>query len=197
MREAIEVFANLLNERLAVGAYTTEDSVRYTFFHALLSSGVCSHTDVVLELPHPTIQRAEIDTLITTRSNEPSVALEFKYDRRIPSGRNLPRSRKAGAVFKDLFRLARVPESTAKVKCFVYLTDSEMASYFRNPANGLRDFFELDEGQSLMLPPAFVAARAETFQKEVRASQITCTVTGVFSREMENERSLRIHRVEV
>jgi hypothetical protein len=169
MRKAIELFATLLNERLVTGTYTTEDSVRYTFFHALLSGGACRHTDVVLESPHPIIQGAEIDTLITTRADEPPVALEFKYDRAIPSGRNLPRTRKAGAVFDDLFRLARVPEPTAKVKYFVYLTDSEMASYFKNPDNGLKDFFELDEGQSLALTPAFVAARAETFQKEVGA----------------------------
>jgi hypothetical protein len=70
-----------------------------------------------------------------------------------------------------------------------------MASYFRNPDNGLRDFFELDEGQSLALTPAFVAARTETFQKEVRTNQITCTAIGVFSREVNNEHSLRIYEV--
>jgi hypothetical protein len=197
MRKAIKVFATLLNERLVAGTYTTEDSVRYTFFHALLSSGVCGHTDVALELPHPTIRRAKIDTLITTRADAPSVALEFKYDRIIPSGRNLPRTRKAGAVFKDLFRLARVPEPTAKVKYFVYLTDSKMASYFRNPDNGFRDFFELDGGQSFALTPAFVAARTETFQKEIGANQITCTAIGVFSREVSNEHSLRIYEVKI
>jgi len=36
MREIFELFAKLLSERLVAKIATTEDSIRYTFFYALL-----------------------------------------------------------------------------------------------------------------------------------------------------------------
>src|SRR5437867_2974928 len=85
-------------------------SIRYTHFHALLSSGFRKHPDVVLEYPHPTLERQMIDTLIAPRGNSPSIAIEFKYDRTIPSDRNLNMTNRAGAVFGDLFKLAHIPD---------------------------------------------------------------------------------------
>lgn len=192
---AIDLFVSLLDERLSTGVFTTEDSVRYTFFHALLRTEVCQHTDVILEAPHPTLQRAEIDTLIIGSANLPSTALEFKYHRMIPSGASQPRPMKAGGVFNDIFRLARIPDQIAKKRYLVYLTDSEMASYLRNPRNGLDAFFGLGGGQSLALTSDFFSARPKTFQKEVRNSQTECTVVGLVKRQLSKEHALRIFEI--
>ena len=64
MHSTFALFAELLKERLAAKVPTVEDSVRYTFFYALLSSGACSHTEVFIEYPHPVIKAKEIDFLI-------------------------------------------------------------------------------------------------------------------------------------
>ena len=195
MREVFKAFANLLDERFASEVYTTEDSVRYTFFYALLSNGICEHKDIVLERPHPTIKRAEMDTLILSGVSRPSIAIEFKYDRRNPGGTNQNRTQRAGAVFNDLFRLARVTESIALRRYFVYLTDAEMALYFQNPQNGLKDFFELPEGQLFTLDAALIAARAKTFREKVEKTQIECSVTGLFSTEVSDEHLLRVYKI--
>ena len=195
MREVFKSFANLLNERFASGVYTTEDSVRYTFFCALLSNSICEHKDIVLERPHPTIKRAEMDTLILSGVSRPSIAIEFKYDRKNPGGTNQNRTQRAGAVFNDLFRLARVTESVALRRYFVYLTDAEMASYFQNPQNGLEYFFELPEGQLFTLDKPFIAAHAKTFREKVEKTQIECSVAGLFSTEMRDGHSLRVYEI--
>ena len=192
MHQAFELFATQLDERLTTGVLTTEDSVRYTFFYALLLSEVCEHTDVILEAPHPALQRAEIDTFITGSANLPSTALEFKYHRMIPSGAHQPRPMKAGGVFNDIFRLSHTPNQVATERYLVYLTDSEMASYFRNPRNGLDAFFGLSGGQSMAVTPGFLAARSKTFQNEVKNSQTECTVVGLFKRDMSKDHTLRI-----
>ena len=195
-RKNIELFAKLLDGRLKTGTFMTEDSVRDTCLNAMFSNGICRHTDVVLEKPNPTIEKAKLDAVVTARDNEPSMAFEFKYSRKNPGQTNQPRTQKAGDVFNDVFRLARVPESTAKFTYFVYLTDCEMASYFRNPPSGLRDFFQLREGESFKLTPDFVARRAETFRRRVKTNEIECAATSIFSREIANEHSLRIYEIE-
>ena len=195
MHRVFEVFATLLAERLTIGVLTTEDSVRYTFFHALLSSGLCRHTDVILELPHPTIEKARIDTFITARQSEPSVGIEFKYDRMIPSQANQPRTQKAGHVFNDLYRLARIPTTITQVKFFIYLTDAEMLSYFQNARNNLQDFFELPIGQSIGLGDHFSTPLAPTFRKVVLANQIECTAIAALKRDLPNHHALRIYEI--
>jgi hypothetical protein len=62
--------------------------------------------DIVLEHDHGTIARAKIDTWIPSLNGR-SYAIEFKYDRPIPSERNLPLTQKAGHLIKDLFGLRR------------------------------------------------------------------------------------------
>ena len=89
MYKTVKHFAKLLSERLVAKVATTEDSIRYTFFYALLSSGGYIHTDVIIENQHPVIEGGEIDVLISPRDGSPSIAFEFKYDRAIPGGKNL------------------------------------------------------------------------------------------------------------
>lgn len=196
MKSVFDVFAKLLEERLKNEIFTTEDSVRYTFFLALIENGFCKHTDILLEIPHPTIPKAEVDLFVQAGDNRPATAFEFKYDRPIPSEKNAPRTQKAGAVFKDLFRLARVPKEAAPQRFFIYLTAQEMADYFRNPANRLNSFFELPEGQCHALAPNFVLGQAATFQNVVGNWPIACQLTGAFRRNFSRQHFLRIFVVE-
>lgn len=189
-------FAQLLDERLRDQVFTTEDSVRYTFFLALIESGYCKHTDIILEMPHPSIPKAEVDLFIQAGYDRPATAFEFKYDRSIPSKKNAPRTRKAGAVFKDLFRLARVSNQTAIQRFFIYLTTQEMAVYFRNPVNNLVSFFEPPEGQCYALVPNFVLWQAATFQNVVGTLPVDCQLTGAFRRNLSQQHFLRIFVVE-
>ncbi|MBC8466185.1 hypothetical protein H8D57_04075 [bacterium] len=196
MQRIFESFAELLDERLSLGVFTTEDSVRYTFFQALTQDGDLHHTDVIMEYPHPEIKRAQIDTLITAKGSLPSMAFEFKYDRRNPGKTNQNRTQRAGAVFKDLFRLTQVPDKTAKKKYFVYLTDDEMAGYFRNPANGFARFFELDSGESFSIDNSLISTRARTFQDVVHSYQIESKAIGAFRSKLSQDHALRIFSIQ-
>jgi hypothetical protein len=62
--------------------------------------------DIVLEHDHASIARAKIDTWIPDYAGR-SYAIEFKYDRPIPSKLNPPLTQKAGQVLRDVFRLAQ------------------------------------------------------------------------------------------
>jgi len=196
MQKIFSSFSTLLEERLKAGVFTTEDSVRYTFFQALTQGDHYQHTDIVLEYPHPEIDRAQIDTLINAKDTLSSMAFEFKYDRRNPSNTNQNRTQRAGAVFKDLFRLGRIPDNTAEKKYFIYLTDDEMAVYFRNPRNGFAKFFALRFGKSFNIDSKFVLGRARTFLDVVRPYQIDCKATGAFRSNLSQIHVLRIFDIQ-
>ena len=127
MGEIFSNFAKLLDTRLKVGVLTTEDSVRYTFFASALHNNI-SPDAVILEFPHPAIPRAQIDTWMPDFHGV-TVAIEFKYDREPPGGKNQPKTQKAGSVFEDLRRLLLVSMSTDAVCYFVYVTTEEMNVY--------------------------------------------------------------------
>jgi hypothetical protein len=146
-------FSRLLCERLSLGIPTTEDTIRYTLYVALTTSGGLKHTDLTLEYPHPALPGAKVDTVISAAAGRGSAAFEFKYDRANPGGSNQNRTQRAGKALIDLFRLVKVPAEVAAAKYFVYVTDSEMAGYFRNPANRLHELFELAEGAQHALGP--------------------------------------------
>ena len=155
----LQSFGKLLSVRLQKGVYTTEDSVRYTFFAALNNVARLNPEDIIIEYPHPTIKRAMIDTYVPRLEGE-TLAVEFKYDRQIPSGKNMPRPQKAGALLRDVARLSRIHDPNKLRLLFVYLTDSEMAAYLSNPANGLADFFLLKPGRNLTVDHAYLAPRS-------------------------------------
>ncbi len=186
----LERFGDLLAERLEHGTFTTEDSVRYTFFAAFLESGIKPH-EVVLEYPHPAIPRAQIDTWFPDFGGK-SLAIEFKYDRAIPSGGNSPRTQKAGKLFHDLYRLGLLARTSRSL--FVYLTCQEMASYLGNPLNNLVDFFALSQGNSLHIGPEFMRNRPATFVRtagEVPNVEIVCQ----HSRSLPGAHELRVLEV--
>ncbi len=179
-------FGELLLARLDGDAFTTEDSVRYTFFAALLEKGGIECHNVIMEYPHPSIPGAEVDTWIPSFDGS-GLAIEFKYDRDIPSGRNTPRTQKAGKVFHDLYRLGKIEPRVRRI--FIYLAGPEMAGYFGNPTNGLSNFFLLPSGKSLVIDSAFLSGKSATFSAS--AGEIpNVVVTALYGRNLP-----RLHHV--
>ena len=170
-------FSELLEIRLRRAVPTTEDSVRYTLFASMLRNDI-EPDAVVLEFPHPDIPRAKIDTWLPDSCGKP-VAIEFKYDRKPKGGKNPPKTQKAGALFADLSRLQLL--SHRATAYLVYLTDSDMDIYFRNPDNNHREFYELTPGSSLEIGSPYFADKPCTFQRAAGAPFEVC-VTAVLGR---------------
>jgi hypothetical protein len=160
-------FNELLKVRLEKRIYTTEDSVRYTFFAAMLEKGGLKPEDFILELPHNRINRARIDTYIV-EYNQQQMIIEFKYHRSIPSEKNSPRPQKAGQLFNDIRRLNAFHVKDPAIRLLIYLTDTEMVSYMKNKRNGLKDFFELAQTSDLRLNPEFFDERCHTLSKATK-----------------------------
>jgi hypothetical protein len=192
MIEIFENFGELLDERFELGVVTTEDSVRYTFFAALLQAGVKPH-QVVLEYPHPSIERAKIDTWIPSYK-EGSVAFEFKYDRDPPGGKSQPKTQKAGYVFKDLRRQVKVAKGVGIRSYFIYVTSEEMAVYFRNPNNGYAELWELIQGGKLKIDENYFSNKPETFMNTLGGT-FQAYVVGTFSRALPGGNYLRAYEV--
>ena len=133
LQSAFQKFGDLLDTRFSKEVFTTEDSVRYTFFYAISSEFELVPHDIVLESVHPNIDgHKEIDMLIPEKKDCPELVFEFKYDRKQPSGTNSPRPLKAGHLFADIFRQFRYKKEHQKSKCFlIYVTDFEQANYYQ------------------------------------------------------------------
>ena len=155
----LQQFASLLTKRLAAKVLTTEDSVRYTFFAALLGVTDIEAHQLIQEYPHPhsMFKNKRIDTLIDDGANR--TALEFKYHRAIPSGKNTPKPQMAGKAFNDILRLAE----SGFDGVFVHLTDLEAAGYLGREANGLKSFFDVKRGEILQISPEFFVPKSKTF----------------------------------
>ncbi len=195
IEEVFSSFAGLLEERFSTGPPTTEDSIRYTFFYALTATGYCLPIQILLETSHPSLPRAEIDLLILATKDRPSSAFEFKYSRKIPSENVSARTMKAGQVFNDLFRLARLPQSTALHRYFIYITDQEMMGYFMNPANRLVEFLNLGIGRTYTLKSDLMLNRPNSFADQIGNRFIDCQIECVFTKQLPNRHALRIFEV--
>lgn len=161
-------FTELLRTRLEADVFTTEDSIRYTFYFAFCAkTGIQPH-EIVLEFPHPQIRRAQVDTYVP-RFRGASLAVEFKYDRQIPSGQAIPKPQNAGELFKDMYRLARFHPDHPVRRLLVYIADPLMVVYFRNPANGHSRFFSLPQGESMSVQREYLRGKANTFVNSLGA----------------------------
>lgn len=136
-------FTQLLRKRLELRVAGSEDSIRYMLFAAMVQHGGAPE-QIVMEYPHPGLDKKQIDTVVVDMNLTPLLAIEFKYHRRSQSGRNKPRTLAAGSLFKDIIRLA-ILEWPAD-RYLIYLTDDEMAAYLRSPRMGLNEIFELPVG---------------------------------------------------
>ncbi len=166
MTQAIQAFVPLLEKRLSAGIFTTEDSVRYTFFAALLHAGV-QPEQVILEARYPAMletdtERKQLDLLLCSSDQGRQVAAaEFKYDRAIPGGKHSPRTQKAGKLFADLRRLLLWLDPIARY--FIYLTDRELYNYLKNPANQLAHIFTPSHNHDHSLTTELFTPLAVTF----------------------------------
>lgn len=193
MNEVFEQFGKLLETRLEHKVQTTEDSVRYTFFAALLDKTELNPHQVIQEFSHPNINLAEVDTWIPELSGE-TVAIEFKYDREIPSGKNAPKTQKAGKLFHDLSRLLEIVHDGPIKRIFVYLTSNEMVKYMKNPMNGLADFFSLEQGKGLVIDDEFITSKAKTFRDEV-GSPFNARLVSLWKQSLPKDHELRVYEV--
>src|SRR5919106_2020765 len=146
---ALPAFTRLLRRRLGEGVHTTEDSVRYLMFAALLDLGYDPNA-VVIEAQHPNLDRARIDTVLLAGDSMPFEAIEFKYDRAGPGGYNQPRPQKAGAALADVRRLAMIELPR---RWFIHLVDDEMAAYLSSDANGLSRIWRSTPGPPVSTSP--------------------------------------------
>lgn len=186
-------FTDLLRTRLQAAVITTEDSIRYTFYSAFsVKTGIQPH-EIVLEFPHPQIKRARVDTYVP-RFRGASLAVEFKYDRKIPSGQVIPKPQNAGELFKDMDRLARFNPGHPVRRLLVYVTDRLMVVYFRNPAKGHSRFFLLPQGESLSVQREYLKGKPQTFVNSLGAEpdfKLTC----IWSASLPRENELRVFEV--
>ena len=166
INDTLQCFSKLLLTRLSEGVYCTEDSIRYTFFANLLHSANLKPHHIVLEHPHSSISKAKVDTYVPPRDGMSGLVIEFKYDRAIPSKRNLPRPQKAGKIFNDFFRLVTFEPTLDITRLLVYLTDDAMKNYLTNQRSRLAPFFNLSEGRSLTINQGLLSDTSDTFIKE-------------------------------
>ena len=193
MKAIFSQFADLLDIRFCKKVFTSEDAIRYTMFASMLNQGIPPDC-LSLEQPHPTLHSAEIDTWLQVDDQKP-IAFEFKYDRDIPSGKNQPKTQKAGKVFNDLYRLHLVNANVGATCYFVYVTTTEMAVYFANPNNGHKALFELPPGKSIEIKSNYFSGKPLTFRKNI-GGEFEARIKGVLSRSLAANHSLRIYEVE-
>jgi len=161
---AIDRFVHLMRERFESNVFTTEDSVRYTFFAALLNSGI-NPKKTVLEFKTEELPGREIDTAILGEDESPHTLIEFKYHRASPGTHSSPRTQKAGDLLGDMIRLNTVPGPLQRI--VVYVTDQEMAGHFRSSRNGLEPIFNLAKDHSLELTEDWFAKAAHTLRNRL------------------------------
>ena len=193
MMTVFSQFADLLDIRFRKEIHTSEDAVRYTMFASMLYEDIPSDS-LSFEYPHQILGGKKIDTWLQIDKEKP-IAIEFKYDRSIPSGLNLPRPQKAGSVFYDLYRLLLVNTSIGATCYFVYVTTAEMAAYFTNPGNGHSAFFELLPGAAIEIQSDYFSGKPQTFRKHSK-KEFEARIKGVLSRSLSADHSLRIYEVE-
>lgn len=191
LAEVFIKFVDNLRNRFSKQVYTTEDSIRYTFFHSLVELGGISPSQMILEQPHPKIPRAEIDAFVP----DEKLVFEFKYDRTIPSGKNLPRPMKAGKTFADLFRLSTFVTGENLRRFFVYVTDGEMFSYYQNKNNRLYDFFNLAPKTQLVIDEKYVNKHCKTFIKSTGTNLTSCKIESQLSTNIRNQLWIKIYEV--
>ena len=176
----------LLNDRFSRGIPTTEDSVRYCFFHALVCTRkACGPNDVVLEYrplvvpktktdtrlfksiaEHEAeiVPRTQIDTVILRGKGDPDCAIEFKFHRKstdIPTTTTY-----AGQLFHDFFRQTEFKKTCSRTTCYVvYVTDMKMQRYFGNAHNIGKTWYDLEPGEQISLDEGYFSSAPPTFSK--------------------------------
>jgi hypothetical protein len=187
------VFVDICNGALTAPTPKSEDLVRYVYFQALLESGIdISH--FAFEYPHPTIPRAEVDTVLIDAEGHPYLALEVKYHRSIPTGSNLARPQLAGGLVHDLIRLFRFAPQECR-RNFLYVTDGEMTGYLANPRNRLEWLLSTPVGTSHQLDDAGFDELSVTFQKAAGDVPHGVTITVIETADLVHDHTARLYDV--
>ncbi len=185
-------FCKLLEARFKGKILTTEDSVRYTFFASMLYNNVEPDT-VILEFPHPNIPKAKIDTWMPNFHGN-AVAIEFKYDRDPPGGKNQPKTQKAGSAFRDLRRLQLINTNPYAARYFVYVTTKKMDTYFRNPDNGHKEIYELPPCRSVNIKESYFSDKPKSFMDKLE-EPFEAKITNALKSSLPGDHFLRIYEV--
>jgi hypothetical protein len=197
IQPVFEAFGRLLQQRLDAGVCTTEDSIRYTFYHAVTSVAQLDPIDMILEHPHSALPGAKIDTIVRGGPGREAIAIEFKYDRANPGGTNQNRTQRAAAAFADIFRLAKVPLTLAAIKYFVYVTDAEMAGYFKNRVNRLADIFDTPDRKRFDIGITAFEDFSKTFRSKVAPLCCDCYISRVYGADLSPNHIVRVWEVAV
>ena len=197
LQSAFQKFGVLLDNRFSKDVFTKEDSVRYTFFHAISSDLELIPSDIILESVHPNIKGAEIDMLIPEKTDCPELVFEFKYD--VKRRSTSPRPLKAGHLFADIFRLFLYKKEHQKSKCFlIYVTSLEQANYLSKEENRLDDFFNLLTGQTLQINSDYVNNHSNTFVNAASTYGIhECEVLSCLNLDLANSHYVRIFEIQL
>ena len=198
LQSAFQKFGALLDDRFSKDVFTKEDSVRYTFFHAISSDLELIPSDIILESVHPNIEGdKEIDMLIPEKKDCPELVFEFKYD--VKRRSNSPRPLKAGHLFADIFRLFLYKKEHQKSKCFlIYVTDFEQANYLSKEENRLDDFFNLLTSQTLQINSDYVNNHSDTFVNAAKAYGIhECKILSCLNLDLANSHYVRIFEIQI
>src|SRR5439155_6826825 len=193
--QVLEHFSAMLRARFTAGVFTTEDSVRYTFYSAASLYGGIRHTEVVLEFPHPVIEDARIDTIINgcggTRLDCNRVQVRPGQPWRVKPEQNATSGVGVGGHFPP----RKDSDGDCAQRYFIYVTDSEMAAYFKNPANRLCEFFDLSASRALPLGAAAFLGFSQTFRDRVDPHACECQVKGMFAADLGKDVSMRAFEV--
>ncbi len=193
--DVLDRFANLLMVVMRRQERMSEDGIRYCLFTSIRERLGVGDAEIVIEHRHPKIKGVRLDCFLPASPKHGAAVWELKYDRAIPSGGNQPRSNKAGSLLNDFFRLAAVDEPQDLERIVIYLTDAEMASYFRNPRNGLDALFDLGAGAKFRIDANLLASRAPSVRNKIKVPVLPCYAVGKFATGLSARNELRLWEV--
>jgi hypothetical protein len=134
-------------------AEITEDCIRYDFFVSLLPT-INTH-NIILEYPN---SKEEIDCVIKC-NDIIEVAMEFKFFRPIPSGKNSPMTQLLGKLVNDIYRLLHFEANTRKI---IVVTDNKMKKYINNELGLFGD------NEDIKITKEELDKKAKTFQENIK-----------------------------
>jgi hypothetical protein len=129
--------------------YTSEDSVRYSFFSALLQEAYARPEEIVLDYPLLDPQ-GTLEMYIGPSPNRPVMMADFRYSRPVPARDDRPRLLFAAQVLGDLARLAGIGLRSAD-RLLVLLLTRETITYLKHPSRGLCCLCWLHTGEECVL----------------------------------------------
>lgn len=193
-RRVISCFASLLRERLLGGVHTSEDAVRYTFFHALTLCGRYSHLNISLEEPLPTHAGRQLDTVLYSKDKRrPILVAEFKYHRERFTRR--PLTEMSASVYCDLFRLAFAEAIWGAKAYLIWVTDQEMIRYFSNTRNNVSELIDLNPGEELKIGTRNKGERSASFVNALQGFWNPALITCVHNENLNESANLRVFSV--